>query len=261
MNVSIQDSYNLMWKLGAVITRNASPTILDTYHSERHPVAKKLMELDSLLVSAYQEKSSNCDGLGEVLREYSGFMSGIEVTYPPGMLVSDHHRVTGSIAGNVRLGMRMPSFPLVYQCDGSPLHLAQALISNGFWRLLVFVGDIRQQETLESLDSLADSLSTTCHEKDQPALEPLLIHRSPRVEINLLDLPAIFHPYDDTFGCDYWKVFADETSHVEHLGTVKQSGISEGSGVLILCRPDQHVAWTGGIANTSDLRSYLLRLS
>src|SRR6185437_14901813 len=39
MNVSIQDTYNLTWKLGSVITRVAHPCILDTFEPERRPVA------------------------------------------------------------------------------------------------------------------------------------------------------------------------------------------------------------------------------
>jgi len=41
MNMGIQDAYNLAWKLGFVIKSNAKTSLLDTYHSERHPVAEK----------------------------------------------------------------------------------------------------------------------------------------------------------------------------------------------------------------------------
>lgn len=53
MNISVQDTYNLIWKLGAVITIGADPIILETYQMERHPVAKELMTLDSRLMEAY----------------------------------------------------------------------------------------------------------------------------------------------------------------------------------------------------------------
>ncbi|KAJ5561491.1 hypothetical protein N7461_000252 [Penicillium sp. DV-2018c] len=59
MNVSIQDSYNLLWKVGAVLTNCANPTILETYEAERRPVAKQLMDLDSRLVEAYEKNQSD----------------------------------------------------------------------------------------------------------------------------------------------------------------------------------------------------------
>jgi 2,4-dichlorophenol 6-monooxygenase len=42
-NTSVQDSYNLAWKLAAVLRGAASPTLLDTYTEERGPVAKQIV--------------------------------------------------------------------------------------------------------------------------------------------------------------------------------------------------------------------------
>ncbi|KAL2871708.1 uncharacterized protein BJX67DRAFT_342855 [Aspergillus lucknowensis] len=52
MNVSIQDTYNLIWKLGSVIIGILDPNILKTYQSERLPVAEELVEMDSRVVQA-----------------------------------------------------------------------------------------------------------------------------------------------------------------------------------------------------------------
>jgi 2-polyprenyl-6-methoxyphenol hydroxylase-like FAD-dependent oxidoreductase len=43
MNTSIQDAFNLAWKLAYVIQGNAHPDLLDTYQAERHPVAESLL--------------------------------------------------------------------------------------------------------------------------------------------------------------------------------------------------------------------------
>ena len=40
MNVGIQDAYNLAWKLALVIHGAGHPALLDSYQSERHPIAK-----------------------------------------------------------------------------------------------------------------------------------------------------------------------------------------------------------------------------
>lgn len=43
-NTSIQDSYNLAWKLAAVLKGQADPTLLDTYSTERAPVAERIVK-------------------------------------------------------------------------------------------------------------------------------------------------------------------------------------------------------------------------
>src|SRR5215472_14351491 len=42
-NTSIQDSYNLAWKLGAVLRGQAGPALLETYSTERAPVARQIV--------------------------------------------------------------------------------------------------------------------------------------------------------------------------------------------------------------------------
>jgi flavin-dependent dehydrogenase len=46
MNVSMQDAYNLGWKLGLVVKRVAQPSILKTYQSERRRIAQDLIDFD-----------------------------------------------------------------------------------------------------------------------------------------------------------------------------------------------------------------------
>jgi 2,4-dichlorophenol 6-monooxygenase len=43
-NTSVQDSYNLAWKLAAVLKGQASPALLETYSAERAPVAERIVK-------------------------------------------------------------------------------------------------------------------------------------------------------------------------------------------------------------------------
>jgi 2,4-dichlorophenol 6-monooxygenase len=43
-NTSIQDSYNLAWKLAHVVAGTAGPALLDSYDTERAPVARQIVE-------------------------------------------------------------------------------------------------------------------------------------------------------------------------------------------------------------------------
>ncbi len=62
-NTSIQDSYNLGWKLAAVLRGQAGPGLLDTYGAERAPVARQIV--------TRANKSS---------REFGGFFEALGVT-------------------------------------------------------------------------------------------------------------------------------------------------------------------------------------
>jgi 2,4-dichlorophenol 6-monooxygenase len=43
-NTSVQDSYNLAWKLAAVLRGQAAPSLLETYSAERAPVAEQIVK-------------------------------------------------------------------------------------------------------------------------------------------------------------------------------------------------------------------------
>ncbi|HET9172234.1 MAG TPA: FAD-dependent monooxygenase [Actinospica sp.] len=43
-NTSIQDAYNLVWKLAAVLKGHAGPELLETYSAERAPVAERIVK-------------------------------------------------------------------------------------------------------------------------------------------------------------------------------------------------------------------------
>ncbi|MDN5918250.1 MAG: FAD-dependent monooxygenase [Pseudonocardia sp.] len=49
-NTSVQDAYNLAWKLSLVVRGKASDALLDTYHDERQPVGRQVIDraLDSV---------------------------------------------------------------------------------------------------------------------------------------------------------------------------------------------------------------------
>ncbi|WP_037604278.1 FAD-dependent monooxygenase [Streptacidiphilus rugosus] len=49
MNTGLQDAFNLGWKLAAAYRGEASETLLDSYHAERHPVAAHVIEFSTRL--------------------------------------------------------------------------------------------------------------------------------------------------------------------------------------------------------------------
>lgn len=244
MNVSMQDTHNLVWKLASVILGQVDPSILETYNSERRPVAQELMRMDSDLVHAYEqqpETDGHTSSVDEIRERYTGFMTGVQVKYPSNILVTTRK---DSMARNLEVGMRLPSFRVVYQASASLLHLAERLVSNGYWRILVFSGDLRKDQNRRCLDSFAEDFKPRLETMRIP-IEILLVHSSPRTDISILDLPDIFHPFDESFGWDYSRVFADLDAY---------EGYRVEDGCVAVCRPDQHVGWIG--SDVASLEEY-----
>ncbi|MFI6930348.1 FAD-dependent monooxygenase [Streptomyces sp. NPDC050287] len=66
----IQDAHNLAWKLALVLNGTAGPDLLDTYHTERHPVARLMME-QSMLRFRIREGEDYADVAAAMLDELS----------------------------------------------------------------------------------------------------------------------------------------------------------------------------------------------
>lgn len=191
--------------------------ILDTHESEQRPVAEEPMKMDSVLVHAYEQEANDADGVDQVRDEYSGSMAGVKSTYAPNMRVASNEKSGNrALAKNIAVGMRLPSFPVVNQADGSTIPLLNLMSSGGCWRLIVFSGDLRRPRVCERLTSFAESFTQHSHLAHQqqtespqrrgPPLQTLLVHANPRMSISLLNLPIIFHPSDGELGRDYWKI-------------------------------------------------------
>ena len=72
MNVSMQDTYNLGWKVGLVVKGLAKRSILKTYQSERRRIAQDLIEFDhrfSRLFSGRPAKDA-ADEAGNSMAEF-----------------------------------------------------------------------------------------------------------------------------------------------------------------------------------------------
>lgn len=87
--------------------------------------------------------------------------------------------------------------------------------------------------------------------------EIITVHSAPRANIELLSLPAVFHPYDEDCGWDYWKVFVDDVSYHEGHGYAYENyGIDRCRGCVVLVRPDQYVSWIGELEDVEELETF-----
>ena len=296
MNVSMQDAYNLGWKIGAVINGTASRAILKTYQSERRRVAQDLIAFDhrfSRLFSGRPAKDA-ADEAGISMAEFKEafqkgnmFASGLAVDYGASILtaksgdsaeqgdgsdvasrVDDTRRIVGKqeLAKNIKLGMRFPSYQVLNQSDARPWPFAQFLKSDGRFRIIVFAGNLDDEAQWRRIEKLGEALSTSdsfvyrftpSHKKIDSVFDILTIHSGKRTNIELLDLPEVFHPFDERTGWDYEKVYVDDISYHEGHGEAYGNyGVDPERGCLVIARPDQHVGWIGDLEDVGDVDRY-----
>ncbi|MCG8916947.1 FAD-dependent monooxygenase [Actinokineospora sp. PR83] len=93
MNTSIQDAVNLGWKLAAVVRGVAGEDLVDSYHTERHAVGRRLLmntRAQGKLFLSGSEMQPLREVLGElvrhreVARHLAGMVSGLEIHYDVG---------------------------------------------------------------------------------------------------------------------------------------------------------------------------------
>ena len=91
MNVSIQDGWNLAWKLGQVLEGRSDPSLLSTYSGERQLIAQNLIDYDkewSTMMSKRPEEFESPQEIGDFYVNTAEFPGGFSTQYPP----SANHR-------------------------------------------------------------------------------------------------------------------------------------------------------------------------
>ncbi len=96
LNLGVQDAVNLGWKLAAHLRSEATDELLDSYHTERHPVAARVIattRAQSVLMSpppdaddvlALREIVTDLARLPDANRYLAGLMSGLDLRYDLG---------------------------------------------------------------------------------------------------------------------------------------------------------------------------------
>lgn len=161
MNVSLQDGYNLGWKLSAVLRGRAGPELLQTYVSERQKVAADLIEFDrhftQLFSTAYRkEHGITPEQFREQFVRSGRYTAGQALKYDESTIVC-LEGARGS-AKRLEVGMRFPSAQVVRVCDAKAMQLTKALPSDSSWHIVVFAGDIHDSKASARLNQVSHSL-------------------------------------------------------------------------------------------------------
>lgn len=125
LSVSVQDTMNLGWKLAATARGWAPADLLDTYHSERHPVgarllmntqAQGLLYLSGAEVEPLRSVFAELMQFPDVGRHLVGMVSGLDIAYDV------------DLSGHPLAGRRIPKVALGAKTTVELLHPARGVL-------------------------------------------------------------------------------------------------------------------------------------
>lgn len=263
MNVSMQDSFNLGWKLAGVLRNILKPEVLKTYSDERQAIAQELIDFDrefAKMFSARPKTSGDGDDQGVDPNEFQRyfvkqgrFTAGTATQYSKSVLTGDGTHQ--NLAAGFPVGMRFHSAPVIRFADAKPMQLGHVVKADGRWRIFVFEGS---GATPTDQPARSGSMAKLCHFLADDLASPLLRYTPPGADIDaIIDLRAIhqtdhqslsrdrLHPLltpgKGRYGLiDHEKVFCPDLKTGPDIFDLRN--IDRVTGCLVVVRPDQHVA-------------------
>jgi hypothetical protein len=255
----MQDSFNLGWKLAAVIRGRCSPRILHTYSAERQTFAKKLIDFDreiAKMFSAPPKNAADVDSEGIDPAEFQKyfvkqgrFTAGTATRYDPSIISAEptyQHLAVGLV-----IGMRFHSAPVIRLADAKPVHLGHTIKADGRWRLFAFAGAEDPAGPFSAMRALckflADSPESpvrryTPSEVDiDSVIDVRAVFQQGHRELEIEAMPSLFLPPKGRYGLrDYEKMFCPDLKSGNDIFEMR--GIDRDRGCMVIVRSDQHIA-------------------
>lgn len=238
MNTSIQDAFNLGWKLAYVLTGKARENLLDSYQAERHPVAESLLrgtdEAYTKLLAAGDVAKAAVRMFGPLLlssrmvrEKMRNTLEEIEINYRQGPLTEDQG---GS--GGIRAGERVLDAPVVKMPEKETVTLWDIMRGTKY-TLLLFTGRKAVESVAEEMGDLGAEVAGR--------------------------YPGAVQAYVVAGGYPVLPIKSRSTVLLDPMGHAHdQYGVEEES--LYLIRPDWYVGWRGGPGAKAKLEAYLDRI-
>ena len=261
MNVSMQDGFNLGWKLGHVLTGVSPASLLSTYSAERQVVAKNLIDFDkqwSSMMAKRPEEFEDPSELEDFYMRTIEFPAGFMTEYQPSMITGE--TTYQALAAGFPVGKRFKSAPAIRVCDANPLQLGHLAEADGRWRLYVFA-DSAAADTPSAIDEFATWLKTSPQSPLQVApqtegvstwFDVKVIYQQPHEEIDITRVPEAFKPevgpfalvnLENVFGC----LPDDDIFSARSI---------DRHGAVVVVRPDQYVAHVLPLSATEELAAF-----
>jgi phenol 2-monooxygenase len=256
MNVSMQDTFNLGWKLVHVLQGRADARLLRSYSKERLTEAKRLVETDhkwSRIMSAPTTQAER-EGREEprIIRQFKEnleFTGGTAVKYDTSYLfAAPTHQ---ALATGEVIGRRFHSAPVVRLSDAKQMQLGHVAQADARWRIYAFAGQADSSDAGSAIHKLADWLQAdpqspiVKHTRKGEDIDAIIdfraVFQQTFDQLAYEKMPSLLKPRTGKLGLqDHEKIFC-----VDHKGVgdiFDMRGINRDKGCMIVVRPDQYVA-------------------
>jgi phenol 2-monooxygenase len=253
MNVSMQDAFNLGWKLAAVLRGRSAPSLLHSYSAERQAVAKELIDFDrewaAILASAKADhKGADAAQTQDYFVRHGRYTAGTATHYRPSLLTAaaDHQH----LARGFVIGTRFHSAPVVQLADAKPVHLGHVAKADGRFRIFIFADKGDPAAANSPVRALCDFLGTSPSspvKKYTPAgsdidsvIDVRAVFQRAHAELAIETMPGLLLPPKGRFGLrDYEKMFCPDPGSSDIFA---MRGIDRKKGCMVVVRPDQYIA-------------------
>lgn len=245
MNVSMQDGFNIGWKLGHVLDGRAPKELLATYHGERQPAAQNLINFDrewSTLMATPTEELDDPEAVEKYYVSAEEFAAGMMTQYEENLIVgnTEHQK----LAVGFPVGKRFKSYEVLRRCDAYPQHLGHQHTADGRYRIYAFADAPKAGET-SKLSEWADKVGPilakfTPEGADENTYFDVkaIYQQTNHHEYEILDAPLLFRPRNGKFNIPNWENVFNALPGAKDIFHTR--GISR-DGAVVIVRPDQYV--------------------
>jgi phenol 2-monooxygenase len=259
MNVSMQDGFNLGWKLASVLQGRSPAALLSTYAAERRAIAQELIDFDLKWSEAMAARPPDPDdaeagGMSaaerqEIYTTGARFTAGFATDYPQNMITGDDQYE--HLAPGFPIGERFHSAPVVRLADAKPLELGHQAQADGRWRMYIFADAADPQVPESELNRLCDYLGdspgspiarfTPVGADPDSVIDVRVVFQQNHRALDLSAMPQFLLPRKGRFGLiDYEKMFCADLGGEPDIFELR--GIDRAAGAIVVVRPDQYVA-------------------
>ena len=268
MNVSMQDAFNLGWKLAAVLRDRCPPSLLHTYSAERRAIAKELIDFDrewSALMASIHGEGGGADPAKtqSYFLKHGRYTAGTAAHYAPSLLTGEstyQHLADGFVVGT-----RFHSAPVIRLADAKPVHLGHVAGADGRFRLFAFApaGDLaapgsairRLCEFLAESEASPVRKYTRDGEDIDATIDLRAVFQQAHRLLDIGAMPALLVPRKGRYGLrDYEKVFCPDLKGGNDVFAMR--GIDRAAGCIVVVRPDQYVAHVLPLDAYGELASF-----
>ena len=272
MNVSMQDAFNLGWKLAAVLEGRAAPALLSTYSAERQAVAQRLIDFDREWAALHSVRSKDTAGAGEeghdapdlqrLYSEQGRFTAGFATRYESSVLTG--RPTHQDLAKGFPIGERFHSAPVVRVADARRMQLGHVAQADGRWRLYAFADQADPRGPASRLRGLCEWLAeseaspvrrfTPAGAEVDAVFDLRAVVQQGHRELSVPGMPELLLPRKGRFGLiDYEKVFCPDPKAAD---VFEERGIDRVGGCLVVVRPDQYVAHVLPLDDRAELAAF-----